>query len=79
MQHKMFLPSDIVLPVQPASPKRDIAALKADVDRHDLTDMWNMMLTIDYQVSSIEELDADTREEFCGIVSLLLQAFSDDD
>ena len=60
--------------VQPED--RELAALKSQVDKHNLTEMWDMILTLDYEVNNVRELSRETREEFCGIVSLLLKAFS---
>ncbi|NVK34569.1 MAG: hypothetical protein HWE23_08820 [Rhodobacteraceae bacterium] len=78
MQHKSLLPSDIVVSSNALQEKRSLKALKADIDRHNLTDMWNMILRIDFQVSSVEELSGDVQDEFRSIVTVLLQAFSDD-
>ncbi|MBD8889958.1 hypothetical protein [Roseibium litorale] len=60
--------------VQPED--RELATLKSEVDKHNLTEMWDMILTLDYEVNNVRELSRETREEFCGIVSLLLKAFS---
>lgn len=50
--------------------------LKNEVDEKNLTDIWNMILTLDYQVANAYELSLETREEFCGIMQLLLKAFA---
>lgn len=49
--------------------------LKAAVDENNLTEMWDMILQLDYQVKSSQELPYETREEFYGIIELLLKAF----
>ena len=51
------------------------ASLKAGVDAAGLTDMWNMILSLDYGVADIKELSADRRDEFLNVMSLLLKAF----
>ncbi len=59
-----------------ARPKADRQkTLKTSVDEHNLTEMWDMILQIDYQVTSPNELPPETQEEFYGIVELLLKAF----
>lgn len=60
--------------IQPGD--KELAALKSEVDKHNLTEMWDMILTMDYEVASVHDLPRETREEFCGIVTLLLKAFS---
>lgn len=49
--------------------------LKTAVDAANLTEMWNMILTLDYNVSNVSELPHDRRDEFLNVMSLLLQAF----
>lgn len=49
--------------------------LKDAVDDAGLTDMWNMILTLDYLVADPEELSPERRDEFLNIMSLLLKAF----
>jgi predicted AlkP superfamily pyrophosphatase or phosphodiesterase len=49
--------------------------LKQEIDQNNLTEMWDMILTVDYQVSDANELSYDVKEEFCGIIELLLKAF----
>lgn len=49
--------------------------LKAKVDENNLTEMWDMILMLDYQVSNPQELSYEAKEEFYGIIELLLKAF----
>ncbi|CTQ53872.1 hypothetical protein LP7551_02402 [Roseibium album] len=49
--------------------------LKDAVDAADLTEMWNMILTLDYSVADPEELSPERRDEFLNVMSLLLKAF----
>ncbi|WP_417668828.1 hypothetical protein [Roseibium sp.] len=68
--------SEIYVPQAKTPANTDLEYLKAEVDKHNLNDMWNMILLLDYQVANVHELSPETREEFCGIVSLLLKAFT---
>ncbi|WP_422038766.1 hypothetical protein [Roseibium sp.] len=49
--------------------------LKSAVDKANLGEMWDMILTLDYGVSNVNELPHDRRDEFLNVMSLLLQAF----
>ncbi|WP_029065686.1 hypothetical protein [Labrenzia sp. DG1229] len=49
--------------------------LKTAVDAANLTEMWDMILTLDYHVSNVNELPHERRDEFLNVMSLLLQAF----
>lgn len=49
--------------------------LKAAIDKANLTEMWDMILTLDYSASSPEELSPEKRDEFLNVMSLLLKAF----
>jgi hypothetical protein len=75
MQTPPFIPQSAYFHehVQPGDKR--LKTLKAEVDRHNLTEMWDMILTLDYQVASAHELPHETREEFYGIIELLLKAF----
>ncbi|PVB63606.1 hypothetical protein [Labrenzia sp. 011] len=59
--------------VQPSAVKPE--DLKAAIDAANLTEMWDMILTLDYSVSDPADLSADRREEFMNVMSLLLKAF----
>ena len=59
--------------IQPGDQR--LKRLKAAVDKHNLTEMWDMILTLDYQVSNPRELSYEAKEEFYGIIELLLKAF----
>ena len=50
--------------------------LKREIDLNGLTDMWDMILSLDFHATDVTMLSRDAREEFCGIVSLLLRAFT---
>ncbi|MBO6891445.1 MAG: hypothetical protein JJ866_05830 [Roseibium sp.] len=59
-----------------AQPKvADKNDLKASVEAAGLSDMWNMILTFDYGVTSPDELSPEKRDEFLNVMSLLLKAF----
>jgi len=49
--------------------------LKSEIDAANLTDVWDMILTLDYSVSAPEDLSPEKREEFFNVMSLLLKAF----
>ena len=49
--------------------------LKAAIDAANLTEMWDMILTLDYGVSDPEQLSAKNATSFLNVMSLLLQAF----
>ncbi|WP_420415157.1 hypothetical protein [Roseibium sp.] len=51
-------------------------SLRADIDAANLTEMWNMILTLDYSVSDVSELPPGQRDEFLNVMSLLLSAFN---
>ncbi|MEJ8474490.1 hypothetical protein [Roseibium algae] len=69
--------SEIHVPGLGNSVKQDLKTLKATVDERNLTDMWDMMLMLDYNVANADDLSPETREEFYGIISLLLKAFKE--
>ncbi|MHA7772628.1 hypothetical protein [Roseibium sp. M-1] len=54
---------------------REPVDLKAAIDAANLTEMWDMILTLDYSVSAPEELSPEKRDEFLNVMSLLLKAF----
>lgn len=59
------------------SPMQDpIHQLLQQVEKHNLRDMWDMVLRIDYEVSDIYELNEEARDEFFGIITLLVKAFT---
>ncbi len=76
MQRHPFFHSEIHVPRSRGHAEQELHTLKAEVDRHNLTDMWNMILLLDYQVANVHELSPETKDEFRGIVSLLLKAFA---
>ncbi|GAB2187131.1 hypothetical protein [Roseibium sp. LAB1] len=49
--------------------------LKAAIDSANLTEMWDMILTLDYSVSDPNDLSPEKRDEFLNVMSLLLKAF----
>ncbi len=49
--------------------------MKSAIDEANLTEMWDMILTLDYGASTPEELSPDKRDEFLNVMSLLLKAF----
>lgn len=49
--------------------------LKAAIDAANLTEMWDMILTLDYSASAPEDLSLEKRDEFLNVMSLLLKAF----
>lgn len=49
--------------------------LKTAIDAANLTEMWDMILTLDYGVSTPEDLPRDKSDEFLNVMSLLLKAF----
>ncbi len=50
--------------------------LRAEIDAANLSEMWNMILTLDYSVSDVSELPREKRDEFLNVMSLLLSAFN---
>lgn len=74
-----FLHSEIYVPLHMDSAQPitlELDKLKDEITRHNLTDIWDMILLIDYQVANVHELSLDAQAEFCGVVSLLLKAFT---
>ncbi|WP_040439485.1 hypothetical protein [Roseibium aggregatum] len=51
------------------------ANLKDAIDAANLTEMWDMILTLDYSVSDPGDLTPEKRDEFLNVMSLLLKAF----
>ncbi len=49
--------------------------LKAAIDGANLTEMWDMILTLDYGVADPDQLSPEKRDEFLNVMTLLLQAF----
>lgn len=49
--------------------------LKNAIDAANMTEMWDMILTLDYGVASVTELPLERQEEFLQVMSLLLKAF----
>ncbi|WP_305985437.1 hypothetical protein [Roseibium sp. MMSF_3544] len=75
MHHKLYKNIGAYVPEHaiPSSPSP--IKLKAAVDEANLGEMWDMILTLDYGVSSVNELPQDRQDEFLNVMSLLLQAF----
>ncbi|WP_269582294.1 hypothetical protein [Roseibium sp. Sym1] len=49
--------------------------LKAAIDEANLTEMWDMILSLDYGVAEPNQLSPEKRDEFLNVMNLLLQAF----
>ncbi|ERP98246.1 hypothetical protein Q669_23920 [Labrenzia sp. C1B10] len=64
-----------VRPVTRAPEKIAPIELKAAIDDANLTEMWDMILTLDYSVSDPTDLSPEKRDEFLNVMSLLLKAF----
>jgi hypothetical protein len=58
--------------VQPSSP--DPSSLKSAIDAANLTQIWDMILNLDYGTSDVESLSPDKQDEFLNVMSLLLKA-----
>jgi hypothetical protein len=71
-----FIASEIHVPKHTLRADIDLNTLKTKVDECNLSDMWDMILMLDYRVANVRDLNSKTQEEFCGIISLLLKAFS---
>lgn len=54
----------------------EVEQLLSRIEDQGLRDMWDMILSLDYEVESAYELKCEERREFCGIISVLLQAFA---
>lgn len=76
MQTPPFLSASSYMHEHVKPDNEKLRLLKNEVDKQNLTDIWNMILTLDYQVANAYELSFETREEFCGIMQLLLKAFA---
>lgn len=50
--------------------------LRQAVEEKGLSDMWDMILSIDYQVSHVGDLLPEMREQFLDVIDLLVRAFS---
>lgn len=78
MQHNIYKSLGAYVPehVTPKTSKvLSPVKLKSAVDAANLTEMWNMILTLDYGVSTVKELPQERQDEFLNVMSLLLQAF----
>jgi hypothetical protein len=53
--------------------------LRHAVEDKGLSDMWDMILGIDYQVAQATELAPETLEQFLDVIELLVRAFSQND
>jgi len=75
MHHEYLKRLETYVPehVRPVATER--LDLKAAIDAANLTEMWDMILTLDYGVSDPEQLSAEKRDEFLNVMTLLLQAF----
>jgi hypothetical protein len=81
MQHHFqnLFGTHIPEPVSPGIkvPRRtDPDDLRAQIDAANLTEMWNMILNLDYCVSDVSKLPPEQRDEFLNVMSLLLSAFN---
>lgn len=65
-----------VLPANQAPQCPNPDELRAEIDAANLSEMWNMILTLDYSVSDVSELPPEQRDEFLNVMSLLLSAFN---
>ncbi len=75
MQAPPFIPSNAYVHEHIQPEDQRLKKQKADIDSHNLTEMWDMILTLDYQVASAQELSSESKEEFYAIIELLLKAF----
>jgi hypothetical protein len=53
--------------------------LRQAVEDKGLSDMWDMILSIDYQVAQAADLVPETLEQFLDVIELLVRAFSYND
>ncbi|WP_428525234.1 hypothetical protein [Roseibium sp.] len=54
----------------------DPIGLRADIEAANLSEMWSMILTLDYAVEDVADLPPEKQEEFLNVMSLLLSAFN---
>ncbi|EEE44470.1 hypothetical protein [Roseibium alexandrii] len=60
----------------PETRRLNPVGLRADIDAANLSEMWNMILTLDYAVQDVSDLPPEKQEEFLNVMSLLLTAFN---
>lgn len=53
--------------------------LRQAVEDKGLSDMWDMILSIDYQAAQAADLVPETLEQFLDVIELLVRAFSYND
>lgn len=53
--------------------------LRQAVEDKGLSDMWDMILSIDYQAAQAADLMPETLEQFLDVIELLVRAFSYND
>lgn len=53
--------------------------LRQAVEDKGLSDMWDMILSIDYQAAQATDLMPETLEQFLDVIELLVRAFSYND
>ena len=53
--------------------------LRQAVEDQGLSDMWDMILGIDYQVGQATDLAPEPLEQFLDVIELLVRAFSQND
>ncbi|WP_430512162.1 hypothetical protein [Pannonibacter phragmitetus] len=47
--------------------------LRAEAEQQELGIVWDMILAVDYQAASAEELSPEAREDFCDVIEVLLR------
>ena len=74
MHHNFHKDLGVYFPehIQPTSPEP--TSLKSAIDAANLTQIWDMILNLDYETSKVENLSPEKRDEFLNVMSLLLQA-----
>ncbi|WP_428649176.1 hypothetical protein [Roseibium sp.] len=75
MQLAFLKNADICVPQHFLAAASRPGNLKSAVDAAHLTDMWETILTQDYDACDLQELSSEKRDEFLKVMSLLLKAF----
>ncbi len=61
------------------APARNRASrLRSEAEQQELTLIWDMILAVDYQAVSAEDLSPEAREDFCDVIEVLLRTLARD-
>ena len=74
MHHNIHRDLGVYFPEHILPTRPEPASLKSAIDAANLTQIWDMILNLDYETSRVENLSREKQDEFLNVMSLLLQA-----